>query len=63
MHFISQTATSPSPARDTSPARDYPKPWMSGARYFCSVSLSKAFYESYPLPFSLLLPVTNWLHS
>ena len=34
MHFISQ-ATSPSPARDSSPSRDYPKPWMAGSRYTC----------------------------
>ena len=35
---ISSQATSPSPARDGSPSRDYPKPWMSGARYFQLVS-------------------------
>jgi len=34
LHYMFSQATSPSPARDASPSRDYPKPWMVGARYW-----------------------------
>jgi hypothetical protein len=31
LSYITSQATSPSPARDGSSSRDYPKPWMVGA--------------------------------